>query len=332
MTKAKFAFLLATLAAALLVAAGCGGGGRDAKAVPSDAIAVVGDDEITKDEFDNGIEQQERAYKAQNRKFPEQGTQDYNLVKDSVVRYLVRISQYDQKAGDLGIEVTDQEVESRLEQYKKQYKWNDEQYRRQLEAQGLTDEEFRNAIRYQLLSEKIFAKVTADVKVDDSAIDKYYKKNRSQYRTPPSREVRHILVKRKALAERLYRQLTDGASFARLAKKYSQDPGSKSQGGKLTVARGQTVPPFDRVAFSLDVHEISQPVKTQYGFHIIEALTKTKPARVTPLSQVRESIRQQLLQDKKNQALTDWIEELDKELKPRYQVGYQPQAASASQQ
>ena len=69
--------------------------------------------------------------------------------------------------------------------------------------------------------------------------------------------MRHILVKTKAKADALHQQIENGGNFANLAKKNSEDPGSKSQGGKLTVSQGQTVPPFDKAAFSLDKNELS---------------------------------------------------------------------------
>jgi parvulin-like peptidyl-prolyl isomerase len=323
MTKAKFPILLA-LAAALLLAAGCGGGDSGSKSLPSDAVAVVGDQTITKDEFDRAMEQAERAYKEQDREFPKQGTEDYEEVKKSAIRYLVNLAQYDQKGDELGVEVTDEEIDNRLEQTKKQYQWTQQEYEQQLETQGLTDDEVRETIRASLLAEKLFARATANVKIEDPEVAKYYNENTAQYRTPASREIRHILVKKQTLADRLYGQLSNGGNFAQLAKKYSQDPGSKAQGGKMTIARGQTVPAFDRTAFRLDVRELSRPVKTQFGFHLIQALTKIKAPRTTPLSEVRESIRQRLLQDKKNETMREWVEDLREEFKPRYQVGYEP--------
>jgi parvulin-like peptidyl-prolyl isomerase len=186
----------------------------------------------------------------------------------------------------------------------------------------------RRDIRAQLISEKIFKKVTGDVKVTDDQVHDYYIQHPQLYAQPQSRDVRHILVKNKALADKLYAQLRDGAAFAALAKKYSQDPGSKAQGGKLTVSKGQTVPPFDKTAFALKTNELSKPVKTQYGWHIIQAMTAVKPRTTTPENKVKESIRQQLVQQKKNEAMTNWVSGLTKDFckddKVKYAVGYKP--------
>src|SRR6185437_15892196 len=101
--------------------------------------------------------------------------------------------------------------------------------------------------------------------------------NKSSFTTPKTREVRHILVNNKNLAETIETKLKNGASFAALAKQYSKDTGSAAHGGKLCVAHGgtsgacqQTVPPFDKAAFSLKTNEISQPVHSVYGWHIIQ--------------------------------------------------------------
>ena len=88
----------------------------------------------------------------------------------------------------------------------------------------------RTDVRANLLSDAIYKKVTADAKVTDADVKAYYDSHQSVYTQPETRVVRHILVKDKALADKLYAQLKGGADFATLAKKYSQDPGSKVAG------------------------------------------------------------------------------------------------------
>jgi len=143
--------------------------------------------------------------------------------------------------------------------------------------------------------------------------------------------VGHILVKTKSLADKLYKRAKAGENFATLAKKYSQDPGSKKLGGKLTISKGTTVAPFDKVAFALKTGEISQPVKTDFGFHVIKALGPVKPATVTSFTKVKKTIRQQLLQQKQSTATTNWSTKLKKDFdgKVTYQTGYAPPATTA---
>jgi peptidyl-prolyl cis-trans isomerase C len=182
-------------------------------------------------------------------------------------------------------------------------------------------------VRSQLISEELFKKVTEDVEVSQQEIRSYYNSHKSQYEQPQGRDVRHILVQKKPLADQLYSQLRSGGNFAALAKRYSKDPGSASNGGKLTVSKGQTVPEFDKETFELMTNEISRPVKTQYGYHIIQALSDVKPSQKTPLSKVDDSIKQQLEQQQKNETMTKWVEDTKKEYcssKIKYQVGYKP--------
>ena len=316
------AFLLA------LLAAGCGGG---SESVPADAVAVVDGDEVAKSDYDALITQARKSYTNQKRDFPKAGTPEFQTLKNQAVSFLVQREQFEQQAAELDVEVTDKQVEERLEQIKKQYFSGDsKKYEEQLKDQGLSDRQVRADIRAQLVSEKIFNAVTKDVKVSDADVQAYYEKNEEQFSTPESREVRHILVKTRALAEQLAAELQAGADFAALAKKHSTDTGSKESGGKLTITRGQTVAPFDKQAFALAKNEVSAPVKTEFGFHLIEPLSEVKKAAKAPLKEVRDSIRQQLLQTKKNEAMTKWVDELKQEYddKVSYATGFTPPPAA----
>jgi parvulin-like peptidyl-prolyl isomerase len=317
--------LLVLLVPLTLLASACGG--EEDGSVPADAVAVVGDVEVPKSEFDALIAQAKRSYKQQKRDFPKAGTPEYATLKNQAVAFLVQRAQFEQQAEELDVEISDKQVDARLEQIKKQYFGGDQKrYDAQLKEQGLTEEQVRRDIRAQLLQEELSKKVTAGVKVSDAEVKSHYDKNKDQYGQPESRDVRHILVPTKRQAQQLHTQLQSGGNFAQLAKKHSKDPGSKGQGGKLTVSKGQTVPPFDKAAFELKKNQLSPPTKTQYGWHLIEPLSAVKPARTTPLKEVEESIRQQLLQTKKNERMTKWVEDTKKDFADRthYQVGYAP--------
>jgi parvulin-like peptidyl-prolyl isomerase len=320
---------LPVLFAAVLFAAGCGGG---VKSVPNTAVAVVGNDTITKAQFNFLIDGAQRAYKARKTAFPKVGTTQYKSIEDQAVTYLVQQDELEQKAKDLGVAVTDKDVQARLKQIKTQYFGGSEKrYQAQLKAQGLTQPQIEQDLRAQILSEKLYNKVTADVKVSAADVSAYYAAHKSTYSTAASRDVRHILVNSKTLAEQLETQLKGGASFAALAKKYSKDPGSAAKGGKLTITKGQTVPQFDKVAFALKTNATSPPVHTQYGWHIIQALSAVKPAKQTPLASVKDSIKQQLLQTKKTDTMTKWVDDVKKEFasKTRYAAGYEPPATTS---
>jgi parvulin-like peptidyl-prolyl isomerase len=302
--------------------------------VPAGAVAVVGDHTITKADFDAVIARAKVGFKQQKRQFPKPGTAQYQQIKTSAIQYLVQREELEQKAKDMDVAVKPKQVDDRIEQIKRQL-GGQKPFQAQLKANGLTLEQAKNDIvEPQLLSEGIYKKVTDEVKVSDADVLKYYKSHVKQYQQAESRDVRHILVpaKKRALANRIYDQLKSGANFAKLAKKYSQDTASAAQGGRLSIVKGQTAGPFDQTAFLLDKGQISRPIRTQYGWHIIQALSEVRPAKTTPLKDVKDAIRQQLLQQRKNDAMTKWLNDTKKEFakKTRYQVGYAPPKTSTA--
>jgi peptidyl-prolyl cis-trans isomerase D len=164
-------------------------------------------------------------------------------------------------------------------------------------------------------------------KVTDAEIQQYYTAHQDQYKVPEEVKVRHILIQvpqgapaatvaaAKAKAQNVLDQLKkdNGKNFAELAKKYSDDPGSKDQGGELGwVKRGMTVPAFDHAIFTLPVGQISGLVHTQYGFHIIQVEDK-HTAHTQSLSDVRAQILSTLTQQKENDAAASYAQQLAKE-------------------
>jgi foldase protein PrsA len=312
--------------------AGCGGGSdtKTAEDVPVDAIALVGDQEVPKAEYDALLDRAKQSYKAQKRPFPKVGSPEYNDLKVRAVQFLVQRYEFRSEAENLGVKVTDEEVTKRLDQLKKtNFGGSDEKLQAELKKLGLTEEQAREEIQDKLLQEKIFKKVTGSIKVPEAEIEAYYKDNEEQFTKP--REVRHILVKSKQKADELYKELKGGASFAALAKKFSQDTASAKEGGKLTVSKGQTVAPFDKIAFSIDEGEISKPVKTQFGWHIIEALA---PIEVTKLTEAKPTIEQQLKQQKQGAAMQTWLKQTQAKYAKDvvYAAGYKPPASATQPQ
>jgi len=313
-----------------LLVAGCGGGGSSAS-LESNDVLVVGGQHVTKDDLNVMMTRARKSYEANKQKFPKPGTQEFLALQGQAVTYLLQRAELQQRADDIGVKVSDKDVDKRIDLVKKQSYGNDQKkFEAALAAQGLTLDQYKLFEKFQVLSEAVYKKVTGDVKVSDAAIKDYYEKNKAVYRQKESRDVRHILVSKRALADQIYAQLAAAheQNFAKLAKKYSKDPSSAANGGKLTIVRGQTVPPFDKTAFSLDKGQLSKPVHTQYGWHIIQALSAVRPATSTPLSKVKDSIRQQLESQKKNEAMTKWINDMQKSFckpaKIKYQAGYQP--------
>lgn len=332
--------VLALVALALGAAAGCGGSDE---AVPEDGVASVDGTVVEKSDLDALMARAKKSYEAQKRDFPKAGSPDYQSLQSQAVAFLVQRVEYDQEAEKLGVEVTDKEVADRVAQVKKQYFGGDEKkFEKQLAEQGYTVEAFVEDVRSQLLSEKLYEEITGEIAVTDAEAQKYYEQNKAQYEVPESRDVRHILIavkkkdgstdfeKSKTEADDVYAQLEAGADFATLAKKYSADPGSKDNGGKLTISKGQTVAAFDTTAFLMRANTLSRPIKTEYGYHLIEPLSEVKPGKTTPFAEVKASIKSQLSDTKRNEELTKWAAEVKAsyEGKVSYAAGYEPPAAA----
>ena len=329
-----FRITLAVLgSAALLVASGCGGSGS----VPSGAVAVVDGTEITREELDELVERAKKTYEAQKQDFPKVGTPEYKNVQAQYVAYLVQLEEFEREAEELGVEVTEKDIDKELEEFvTSRFEGEQAEFEKALKQQGFTVKVFRDTIRTSVLSQKLFDAVTKDVQVSDADIAAYYQQNQSNYGTPESRDVRHILITEKGdgdavdfaasktEADRIYAELEGGADFAALAKANSDDPGSKATGGKLTITRGQTVPEFDKTSFDLKQGVVSEPVKTTYGYHVIEALSPVRKATTTPLSKVRASIRATLLQEKRTEFMTEWVQKLPDEHDVSYASGFEP--------
>jgi foldase protein PrsA len=327
--RRKIALPLLALVAVLALAA-CGGGSSSAD-VPEGSIAVVGDKTITKEQFDALMEQQKKAAESKKQNFPAAGTAQYEAVKAAVVKGLVEQQEWELEAEAMGIEVTDQEIETQLNQQKEQYGLTDEQkYQAELAKAGITDAQVRDQVRLGILTNKLSEAVTKNVAVTDADVKAYYDKNKSTYEQPESREVRHILVKTEAQAQKLHDQIENGADFAALAKKYTQDTASKADGGKFTAFKGRTVQAFDDFVFSAKTGELSDPIKTEFGWHIVETLGPIKPGTTKSLDEVKDSIQATLLQTKKNAAIQAWVAALPKKYADQisYAPGYAPAAAS----
>jgi parvulin-like peptidyl-prolyl isomerase len=326
--KHPISLVVSSLAFVLLVAA-CGGG--KTATLHSGDVAVVGGQAITQDDFNSLMGRAKKSYEARKTPFPKPGTSAFESLKGQAITFLVQRAEFQQKADDMGIHISNKQIDDRINQLKKQfYGGSEKKYEQTLAQQGLTPDRARDEVKAQLVSEALYNKVTSNVKVSDKAISEYYASHKSLYVQKSSRDVRHILVNSKVLADSLYQKLVADheKNFTALAKKYSKDPGSASNGGRLTVTKGQTVPQFDKVAFSLATGAIAKPIHSQYGWHIIQALSPIRPPSTTPLSKVKDSIRLQLVQQQKNTAMTNWVNGVKAEFckpgKVKYQSGFQP--------
>lgn len=329
----KLSYLLLIVALSLALAA-CGGGGKKSSGtLASQDVAVVGSTHVTTSQFTAMMASAEASYKQQGQAFPKQGTSAYQSIKSQAMTLLVQRAERDDQAAELGIKVTDAEVSKRLAQIKKQYfKGSESEYQSQLKKAKLTEATFRDDIKQQLAEEKLYAKITKDIKVSDQEVQAYYTGHLSTYKQPASRDVQYMLIKKKALAYSLYSALKANPKlWCADAKKYSGDPSSSGNCGKATFNQGSTVGAFNTVLFSEKTGVIHPPVfdSTQYkAYFLIRPLSPVKPGHTSTLAQEKSSIRNTLLQSKKSTAINSWSQNIQKQFcsgsKIKYQVGYQP--------
>ena len=172
------------------------------------------------------------------------------------------------------------------------------------------------------------SQLASQVQVTPEDLQRYYNDHMDEYRVPEQVQVRHILIKTpppgpdgkvdpqavaaaRQKAEDVLKQVHSGADFSKLAEKYSQDPASAKNGGSLGwIQRGQTVPEFEKVAFSLPKGSTSGIVQTSYGFHIIHVDDKQE-AHLKPLSEVEAQIKPQIAQDKAAQMAQDLADKVE---------------------
>ena len=324
------AALLVLIASAALMA-GCGG-----NKVPAGGIAAVGSGVVTQEQFDQIWKQAEAQYKSQAGApaFPKEGTAQYDQLKASIVNYLVQNEIIKQKAADSNVTVTDKELQDRLKQIVTQV-GGQKKLDKLLKQQSVTMADLQTQLKAQMLQDKVRQKITDSVKVSDADLKAYYDnpKNKSQFVTAESIDARHILVKTKAEADKVRKLLeadNSDANWKKVAAQYSTDPGSKNSGGSLgNFPKGRMVKPFEDAAFALKVGEISQPVKTQFGYHVIE-VTKKTPGSSKTFEQAKATIEQQLKYQKQSTAWDDWLKQAMKDAGIVYAAGFDPATLSAS--
>ncbi|WP_306007577.1 peptidylprolyl isomerase PrsA [Bacillus sp. MMSF_3353] len=176
--------------------------------------------------------------------------------------------------------VDDKEVDKKFDETKKQV---GDQFDTLLKQQGMKEETFKNTIRASLAQEKAIEKTITDKELKDN-----YK---------PEIKASHILVKDEATAKKVKEELGQGKSFEELAKQYSEDTGSKEKGGDLGFfGPGKMVKEFEDAASKLKKDEVSEPVKTQFGYHIIKVTDIKEPEK--SFEQSKADIKKELIAKK----------------------------------
>ncbi len=331
MKKVMLAAVLLVLLASAFAFAACGG-----NQVPAGAIASVGSATVTQQQFDEIWAQAKAQYASQQGApaFPKEGTAQYDQLKASIVNYLVQNEIIKQQAADMKVTVTPKQIDDRIKQIVTQV-GGQKKFDALLKKQGVSMDQLRTQLQAQMLQSAVQAKVGENVKVTEAQIKAYFDDpaNKAQFVVADAVTARHVLVKTKAEALKVQKLLaannTD-ANWAKVAKQYSTDPGTKAKGGDLgSFTADRMVPAFSKVAFSLKPGTVSVPVKTQYGWHVIE-VTKKTPGSTKTYAEAKATIEQSLKYELQSKAWTAWLAAAETKAGIEYAAGFNPKTLTAS--
>ncbi len=219
-----------------------------------------------------------------------------------------------QEARSLGLQVSQEEVDGELDRFIETALGGDkEKFKQFLDQYNISEDTLRWEIELDLLLRKIVEETMLDIQEKD--IQEYFEKNRDDFNIPEQVEARHILVETEEEAREILAQLRNGGDFVELAKKHSLDEASLENDANLGFfTREDMVEEFSNAAFDLEVGQLSEPVKTVYGYHIIEVLNR-REAREVELEevydQVREVLKESQIMEKREELIQDLYEKAE---------------------
>lgn len=282
-----------------------------------DPVAVVNGENISKEELDKALNEAAQASGIQPSELTaDQKMEGYRQILDDLITdKLITKAAVD-------ITVTDEEVESEIAKLRAQFP-TEEEFVAQLTAVGQTPEKVATALQKLIQQRKwVESQIGDSANVTDADIAKFYEENKQEFEQPEQVKASHILFLTKpddteevsnaqlAKAKEAAAKAKKGGDFAALAKEMSEEPGASESGGDLGFfSKDRMVPEFSEAAFQLKTGDISEPVRTQFGWHVIKVEDK-KEAGTSPLEEVKAQLSAYLKQDKQRKAVGDLIAKL----------------------
>jgi foldase protein PrsA len=342
---------LCVLLLPVLVAAGCG------DSVPGNAVAKVGDETITKKQFDHWMniaaisaqgpaqgdqapevkipqppeftecvaEKQKTAPKPakgqpepKESDFKEQCKQEYEGLRDQVMQLLIQNEWVEGEAAEQNVKVTDEEIQKAFDQQKKQSFPKEKDYQTFLKTSGFTEDDIRFRVRLEQLSNKLREKVVKGKdEVSDEEIEKYYNENKERFAQPERRDLRIVLTKGEDKANEAKQALQGGGSWQDVAKRFSIDQASKNQGGKLLAVAEGQQEP------ALDKAVFAAEKGKLTGpvktqfGYYVFEVTKVTPKSQQTLEQAKTTIKGIVASENQQKALDAFIKDFQKQWKEK---------------
>ena len=276
-------------------------------------VAVVNDDVITEADVTSRVSELLDAQPPNAANAP-----DAADVHQAMLRHLIEQRLILQEAKRLNITVEADDIDDRLEKTREKFD-SDEAFTAALTQSALTREGLKEQIRQQLMVDRLIdATVRSTISVSPQEVAKELERHPEVAKAGDRVRASHILIrvtdarpeaKARALAEDLHRQLSRGADFAQLAKRYSEGPHADSGGSMGWVAQGELLPELDQALFNLEPGQLSDPIKTRLGFHLVR-VDERRTATSLSLLEANTAVYQQLYELKFKEALRRWLAEL----------------------
>lgn len=322
MFRKKFNFAAFFFASFILIFAVNGVAAGDKK--PSDdAVAIVNQKRITKEEFDREFSQVLFSMKQQGKPVTDEEKPD---LKKKVLDNYINVELLYQESITKGIKVEDETVDKQVEEIRNRFP-DEKDYQKMLETLNMTEPALKTNIKRRLAIEKyIDTHIASKIDVTTKENKAFYDDHPEYFKKPEQVKASHILIKvepganeaSKADAMKkitdVQKKLKDGKDFAELAGEFSEGP-TKTRGGDLGYfSRGQMVKPFEDAAFSMEKGDVSDVVTTNFGYHLIK-LTDKKPESTVTFEDVEEKIQQHLRKQKLGDSIKALTDQLRKDAK-----------------
>ncbi len=277
--KSTLMVLLAMILIVALIGVGCKSTGST-----SSVVASVNGEPITKDQLYDTMVQQYGPDVLDS------------LISDKIV-------ELESKAKN--ITITDADIDKELQKYIEQY-GGQAAFEQALASSGYTMDAIKKNVKMNLTMVKL---LEPEITITDDELQKYFDENKSSFDQPEKVKASHILVDTEEKAKEVKDKLAAGEDFAKLAAEYSSDTGTKDNGGDLGFfGKGEMVPEFEQVAFTLEVGQVSEPVKSDYGYHIIKVVEK-QAAKEATFEASKAEVKDAVLQQKLPDAYNTWIQD-----------------------
>lgn len=270
-------------------------------------VAKVAGIEIKKDYYDDIF----NIFKTQQEQNngPEVWEKDINgkkfidYAKEELLNNIINETILLKKAADLGIAASQEQIDAQI-QYIKQNFESDEKYEEYLASQNITEEFLINDIRKRIIASNLANEVIKSVEIPEDELKAAYDSMKDHLF---SVRASHILMENQEEAQKILERAKAGEDFNKLAVEFSIDPSAKDNRGDLGYfGEGSMVPEFEATAFALEPGQISDLVKTDYGYHIIKVVDR----KVSTFEEVKDMLKQQMLPEKQNEYLTSYFEDL----------------------